>query len=87
MRRHSEDSAIARQSTVDNVIEFKVLSYIATEICNGLESQAKVNKIHVHASITAQPFFEKRGYQVLKKQSVERNGISIENFVMEKSIQ
>ena len=56
---------------------------IATTICNQLE-QAVVGKIITHASITAKPFFEKRGYKIIKKQEVERQGIFLTNFVMEK---
>lgn len=56
---------------------------IATAICNGLE-QAVNQTIIVHASITAKPFFEKRGYTVIKEQQVERQGILLTNFVMKK---
>ncbi|MDE5973542.1 MAG: GNAT family N-acetyltransferase [Eubacterium sp.] len=54
---------------------------IATAICNQLESAVKGN-IATHASITARPFFEKRGYKVIKEQQVERQGIFLTNFVM-----
>ena len=37
-----------------------------------------------HASITARPFFEKRGYVVKKEQQVERHGVLLTNFVMER---
>ena len=56
---------------------------IATAICNQLEESVQ-GKICTHASITARPFFEKRGYQVVKEQKVERQGIFLINFVMEK---
>ncbi len=54
---------------------------IATAICNQLESAVQRNII-THASITAKPFFEKRGYKIVKKQQVERQGIFLTNFVM-----
>lgn len=57
---------------------------IATAICNQLE-QAVGGKITTHASITAKLFFEKRGYKVIKKHEVERQGIFLTNFVMEKN--
>lgn len=41
--------------------------------------------IVTHASITARPFFEKRGYKVKKEQSVIRHGVALKNFVMEKA--
>lgn len=57
---------------------------VATAICNRLE-QAVQGKITTHASITAKPFFEKRGYKVVKEQQVERQGIYLINFYMEKN--
>lgn len=56
---------------------------IATAICDQLE-QAVPGSITTHASITAKPFFEKRGYKVIKEQKVERQGIFLTNFVMAK---
>ena len=57
---------------------------IATAICGELESSVTGKKIITHSSITAKPFFEKRGYRVKKEQTVVRNGISLTNFIMEK---
>lgn len=56
---------------------------VATAICEQLE-QAVQGSIVTHASITARPFFENRGYKVVKEQQVERQGIFLTNFVMEK---
>lgn len=56
---------------------------IATAVCNRLESEVQGN-IVTHASVTARPFFEKRGYMVVKEQQVERQGIFLTNFVMVK---
>ena len=56
---------------------------VATAICDKLE-QGIQGKIVTHASITARPFFEKRGYKVVKEQEVERGGIKLVNYVMEK---
>jgi len=58
-------------------------SGIATAICNDLE-QAVAGTIMVHASITAKPFFEKRGYTMVREQQVERQGIFLTNFIMKK---
>lgn len=57
---------------------------IATAICDRLEQAARMNII-THASITAKPFFEKRDYKVVKEQQVERQGIFLKNYVMEKT--
>ena len=58
---------------------------VATAICDALEQTAPGN-ITTHASITARPFFEKRGYKIIKEQQVERQGIFLTNFVMEKEM-
>lgn len=56
---------------------------IGSAICDQLEKTVS-GKITTHASITARPFFEKIGYKVIKEQQVERQGILLTNFVMEK---
>ena len=57
---------------------------IATALCDRLEAHAAGRAVTVHASITARPFFEARGYRVLRAQRVERHGVALCNFVMEK---
>lgn len=57
---------------------------IATAICDALENAVDAKKISTHASITAKPFFEKRGYRVIKEQQVERQGVFLTNYIMEK---
>ena len=54
---------------------------IATVICDLLEAAVQEN-IVTHASVTARPFFEKRGYRVVKEQQAELQGIFLMNFVM-----
>lgn len=56
---------------------------VASVICDRLE-KAAAGKIVTHASVTARPFFEKRGYRMVKEQQVERQGIFLKNFIMEK---
>ncbi|WP_101876818.1 GNAT family N-acetyltransferase [Lachnoclostridium edouardi] len=56
-------------------------------LCAKLEQMVPGGKITVHASITAKPFFEKRGYKLIKKQEVERQGIFLTNFIMEKQVE
>ena len=76
---------------------------VATAICNRLEEdfclsrgrllqnsavqKRKNDTFTTHASITARPFFEKRGYTVVKAQKVVRKGISIRNYIMRKHIE
>lgn len=57
---------------------------IASAICDELEKAAAADRFTTHASITAKPFFENRGYNVIRKQQVVRSGISLTNYVMEK---
>ena len=52
-------------------------------MCDRLEGAVQGDVV-THASITARPFFEKRGYRVVKEQQVERNGVFLTNFVMVK---
>lgn len=55
---------------------------IAKLICDELEKDFSI--IETHASLTAKPFFLKRGYAVEKEQLVERRGQYLKNFVMVK---
>ena len=57
---------------------------IAAAICNALEAAVDAEKITVHASITAKPFFERRGYGVVKEQKVVRHDVELTNYVMKK---
>lgn len=57
---------------------------VATAICDALERNTKASELTTHASITARPFFEKRGYTVVRQQQVERGGELLTNFVMRK---
>ena len=59
---------------------------IATAICDSLEQFIGKGKITTHASITAKPFFEQRGFHVVRQQEVIRGGIALTNFVMEKNL-
>ena len=57
---------------------------VASALCDALEGAARSHPITTHASRTARPFFERRGYRVIRAQQVERRGVQLENFVMEK---
>ena len=57
---------------------------VASAICDELERFAVGKTVTTHASITAKPFFEHRGYRVVQEQKVIRHGIALTNFVMEK---
>ena len=57
----------------------------ASAICGAPEASVPGKKITTHASITAKPFFLRRGYCVVKEQEVVRRGVVLTNFVMEKA--
>lgn len=57
---------------------------IATAICDHLEQAVRAPVYTTHASITAKPFFLRRGYRVVREQQVERQGVLLTNYVMEK---
>lgn len=58
---------------------------IATALADELEKGH--DAITVHASYAALLFFEKRGYVVLKEQTVIRHGVELVNFKMRKNQQ
>ena len=57
---------------------------IASAICDELERFTVGKTFTTHASITAKPFFQHRGYRVVRQQEVIRRGVALTNFVMEK---
>lgn len=57
---------------------------VAAALCDAMERTVP-GKIVTHASITARPFFEGRGYTVVRAQQVERQGVLLTNYVMEKA--
>lgn len=62
---------------------------IATALVDKLESEAKklnLFEIDTEASITARPFFERRGYKTVCSQTVERRGVKLVNYKMIKKI-
>lgn len=59
---------------------------VATALCDALEGAVYAERIVTHASITARPFFEKRGYEVAWEQQELRHGTALTNYRMEKWI-
>lgn len=57
---------------------------VATALCDALEAGLPDCAFVTHASITARPFFERRGYVVEKQQQVVRRGVTLTNYVMVK---
>lgn len=46
----------------------------------------KIESISSHVSITARPFFQRRGFKLVEENTVELNNIKLENFLMEKRL-
>ena len=62
---------------------------VATALCDALEARARRagnGSLGTDASITAKPFFRARGYRVVRRQQVERRGVALTNFRMEKTL-
>jgi len=60
---------------------------IASRLLDRVEAEAKrrgLERLYTEASITAQPFFRRRGFSVVRPQLVEVRGHTFRNFVMEK---
>ena len=58
---------------------------IATMLLEEIERYAitaGITRITSEVSLTARPFFEKRGYKLVKEQQIERQGILLTNYVM-----
>lgn len=62
---------------------------IAQALVTALEQYGEnqgLTQITVAASLTAKPFFLKNGYHVVSEQHVQREGISLTNFLMAKQL-
>lgn len=59
---------------------------VGTVLCDALERQCTGQRITVHASATARPFFARRGYRTVEPNQVERRGVVLTNYLMEKEL-
>ena len=62
---------------------------IATRLMAGVEAHAREQghrAVSAEVSITAKPFFLKRGYVLLRENTVERGGQALLNYKMEKAL-
>jgi putative acetyltransferase len=62
---------------------------VATLLLETVEAAANVQgiaRLFTEASITARPFFEKRGFSILESQRVEKRGQMLTNFRMQKTL-
>lgn len=62
---------------------------VGSALMTKIEAAAITNKVHriySEVSITAKPFFERKGFQVVKQQKVNIRGCELTNFIMEKIV-
>ena len=62
---------------------------IGSVLADHLEQEAAERgwtKISTYASITARPFFERRGYRIIRESPVMRRGIALRNYLMAKEL-
>ncbi|MCQ6560986.1 GNAT family N-acetyltransferase [Paenibacillus mendelii] len=62
---------------------------IASALVKRLESDARrlgLTEIDTEASITAKPFFQRHGYQMIQPQTLERRGVQLVNYKMIKHL-
>ena len=45
-----------------------------------------IGRVFTEASVTARPFFERRGFRVVRERRVARRGVQLTNFAMEKPL-
>lgn len=60
---------------------------VGTQIYQVIEAKAVelgVNCLFTEASITAKPFFQSKGFCIVREQQVERRGVTFKNYLMEK---
>ena len=57
---------------------------VASALCDALEAASAAETFTTHASRTARPFWEHRGWRVVREQTVLRRGVALNNYVMEK---
>ena len=60
---------------------------VASELYEHLCANAKsrgLNRLYVEASIVAKVFFERRGFTQISENSPQRNGVTLNNFTLEK---
>ena len=89
----------SKDYTKEEVEDWASCGDVATLLLSEVEKMARryeVHKINVEVSITARPFFEKRGYKVVKEQKrgykvvkeqkARANRLWLTNYVMEKAI-
>lgn len=62
---------------------------VGTALLHAIETEARalgLTRLLTEASLTARPFFERRGFRLIARQTVERHGVKLVNFRMTKAL-
>jgi GNAT superfamily N-acetyltransferase len=62
---------------------------VGSRLYRAVERRARergLERVFTEASITARPFFERKGFCVVREQTVTVRGVAMTNFAMEKSL-
>ncbi|RAM49645.1 MAG: GNAT family N-acetyltransferase [Hapalosiphonaceae cyanobacterium JJU2] len=62
---------------------------VGSKLLDTLQTEAKtleINRLFAEVSITAKGFFEHKGFEVINQQTVERRGVKLINYRMDKNI-
>lgn len=65
-------------------------SGVAYQLYQTIEAEARrrdIPSLYTEASLSARPFFARQGWEVDAEQTVEREGVSLKNFRMSKSLE
>lgn len=67
---------------VDPLSERRGVAKRLVEELTEIVKERGVRKLHADVSVTARPFFEAQGFEVMESQLVERRGVVLKNFHM-----
>jgi len=62
---------------------------IASRLLSEIETRARAlgaRRLFTEASLTARPFFQRRGFRVVRESEVERLGVRLRNTIMERAL-
>jgi putative acetyltransferase len=62
---------------------------IGSRLLSDIETRARAlgaRRLYTEASLTARPFFQRRGFRVVRENEVERSGVRLRNVIMERTL-
>ena len=62
---------------------------VGRRLYRAVEREARgrgLGQIFTEASVTARPFFERRGFRIVRERTIVRRGVELTNFAMEKPL-